>query len=285
MKEIQIAIVGDAHLNSTKPISRLDDYPETCLRKISEIGIHCVRKGIEHIVLLGDVWHKNQQSITYINKVIKLFDKLRRDGLKVHSIIGNHELSFEKIENLERSPLQTMFVSGVLNHLKTLDLGEVVLHGFDYPEELTKAPDNGKYNVCVAHRFYNYNLSEYTLREKHVKHLGYSAMLLGHDHQIYDPLRVGETLIIRPGSLMRGTTHSYNLTREPSFDILKVDRETYREIVETITIPHLPAREVFTTQSLVKNKKDDTDLLIASQQMDELIAVWRREQPPPPCTP
>lgn len=175
----KVGFVGDPHLNSTTPASRLDDYPKTTLRKLAEIRRICLERGVPIVILLGDVFHKNAQSQTYVNAVAKELSKWRDQGIKVYSISGNHDLSFEKLESIDKSPLQIFYISGLIEHLTELYLPGVHITGFDYPVKIEKAPDDGLFNVCVNHRFYNYNLSEYSLYDKHIKALGYDLYAMG----------------------------------------------------------------------------------------------------------
>lgn len=274
----RIGVVGDPHLNSSTPASRLDDYPATTIRKLSEIRRICTERGVLRVLFLGDMFHKNAQSISYLNKVTEEFALWKRAGITPIAITGNHELSFEKLESLDKSPLQSLYLSGLVQHLDKEEVfqgeGVATLHGFDYPVPIARAPSTG-YNICVAHRFYEYALSDYTLKEKNIRGLGYDLYILGHDHSLYTNTEVGHSIVQRPGSLMRGTSHSYNLTREPSFDIdtFTYDGSSVSVSFERVIIPHLPAQDVFSNSALHKEKKDDKiEQAVLSQQIDKLIA-------------
>lgn len=267
----KVAIIGDAHLNSTTPASRVDDYPRTTIRKLADIRRICIERGVHYAIFLGDVFHKNSQSQQYLNDVARELAKWQ-PSITPYTIRGNHDLAFEKIESKDRSPLELLLITGVMKHLDVLDLGDVVFKGFDYPEKLVPL-ETPKMSVCVAHRFYNYNLSDLSLHDKNLKFLGYDVYILGHDHMQYAPLQLDDMIVQRPGSLMRGTSHSYNLTREPSFDINTFDTVEGRVkmTIETVVLPHQPASEVFTTQALNKTKEDKIDPLLLSSQIDELV--------------
>ena len=126
--------------------------------------------------------------------------------------------------------------------------------------------------MCIAHRFYNYNLSEYTLHDKNIEFLDYDLYVLGHDHVCYPNEEFKGKVIQRPGSLMRGTSHSYNLTREPSFDINYITESNGKLGIrfERVIIPHQPAIEVFSNQVF---NKDSSKVVLddISDQIDSLI--------------
>lgn len=270
----RFAVFGDLHLNSTTPASRLDDYPSTTIRKLNDARQILIEKGVSVVVILGDVFHKNQQSIVYLNRVVEALARYRESGIKVYSIAGNHDLAFEKIEMISHSPLQTLFASGLVEHVDELDLGRVLIKGFDYPVAITPAPEYKGFTVCVAHRFYDNTLSEFSLFPKNIKHLDYDVYCLGHDHVLYPNEYCEGHTIIRPGSFTRGTSHAYNLDREPSFDVIyyeKGDVGEDRLRFERCVIPYQPAAEVFSVQAMDKEKKVKDDLTEMSERIDELI--------------
>jgi len=273
----KVAVVGDTHFNSTTPQSRLDDYPRTTLRKLSEIGTIALEKGVSHLILLGDVFHKNSQSLWYLNRVIEEFNKIKEKGIECWSIVGNHDIAWEKMETLDRSPLQTLFVSSSVKPLKVLKLGESVeIYGYNYTDEISKVDSDGKVKVCVAHRFYDNTLSDYSLSPKQVISLNYDRYILGHDHQEFpDVVASNGSVVQRPGSLLRGTSHKYNVNREPSFDIItfEVNGNTVDTTSERVVLSHLPATEVFSIQALEKQGKEDlVEQHITASMIDELIS-------------
>ena len=61
----------------------------------------------------------------------------------------------------------------------------------------------------------------HNIEDQNVLDWNYDCMVLGHDHVPYPIMRVGKTDIVRPGSVMRGTSHDYNFTRIPCFYVLR----------------------------------------------------------------
>ena len=77
--------------------------------------------------------------------------------------------------------------------------------------------------------------------------------MLGHDHQEYPTVKIGDTTIIRCGAVLRGTAHNYNFTRKPKFlvwsglDLPSVDN------IEYVEIKHRDYRDI--ASEYVINKK------------------------------
>ena len=92
-----LAIIGDCHFHYKSPISRIDDYPNTCLEKLDTLLEICTNRDYKHLVILGDVFNKPTQSIEYLYKVISKLDKFKKNNINVYSIYGNHDLIFDKL--------------------------------------------------------------------------------------------------------------------------------------------------------------------------------------------
>ena len=256
----KIAVVGDLHLNHTTPKSRIDDFPSTTIDKLESLRLLLVNNGINYLIFLGDIFHKPSQSIPYLNRLIAKFNDFKNSGINIYSIIGNHDISFDRLDTLLNSSLNILY-STVFNHQQTLSIpylnSNVVFNLVDFYNPITKQLDPTNINILCAHMFYNSSLTDLdNITPEQVKSLGYNYMFLGHDHVPYPVEEVVSsksiTYIYRPGSFMRGTSHHYNLTRDVYTDVVSLDPKGIR--VDRLVVPTKPASEVFTFQSLNETK-------------------------------
>ena len=88
-KVLKIAVVGDLHLNSSTPKSRVDDYPTTCINKLETLRLHLLKNGCTDLILLGDIFHKPSQPVKFLNRVLREFLLFKSSGIKVRAIAGN----------------------------------------------------------------------------------------------------------------------------------------------------------------------------------------------------
>lgn len=273
MTKVSFAVIGDCHLNISSPASRVDDWADTCLSKLASIRTELVRRNINTAIQLGDFWHSNNQPPWLINRVCAELSKWREAGISLYAIVGNHELAHERIENLDRNPLQILFTTGLVKHLRHLHLDFVDVFGYDYPQAINSAPQCSRYSVAVAHRLYESSLTDFSLTSKNLTHLGYDLYILGHDHQRYDLVKVGKSYLLRPGSLMRTSAHAYHLSRKPSFEVATVEESanSYHLSVDTVVLPHAPSNSVFTNQSFAV-EPEQADMAEISARIDQLIA-------------
>lgn len=188
-----------------------------------------------------------------------------------YSIIGNHDLIFERIDTFEESPLNFLFMTGVVKHLETLEYGDVAIKGFDYTTPITQNEDFNHYTVCVAHQYYNTPLYKHYIKPEDALGLSYQAYVLGHDHTVYDDIVNDKFTVIRPGSLSRGTAHSSNLMR----DVYGVIFDTVTKTFTRITIPTQKATDVFKEIKYVeKSLETSVDEIIDKMEFSTDVSIY-----------
>lgn len=234
----KIMFVGDVHLLDRTPSSRKDNYSQTMLDKIAELVKMQNELQIDDVVFLGDVFHQRYQTYAYMMRCYKAFSEFKKPP---YTIVGNHDIVFERIETLEESPLNFLFMTGVLKHLDKLEYDDVVVKGFDYTSPITPNEDLNKYVVCVAHQYYNTPLYKSYIKPEEALSLGYQAYVLGHDHSVYDDIVNAKYKVIRAGSLSRGTAHSANLIRDVYVTIFDTTTKEFTRV----KVPTQKATDVF----------------------------------------
>lgn len=255
-------------LNYQTPQSRKDVYPQTMLEKIKTIAHIANEQNIDDVVFLGDMFHQRYQPYSYMMKCFMAFKEFKKPP---YSIIGNHDIIFERIDTFEESPLNFLFMTGVVKHLDTLEYGDVILKGFDYTTPITQNEINDKYVVCVAHQYYNTPLYKHYIKPEDALGLSYPAYILGHDHTVYDDVSNDKFKIIRPGSLSRGTAHSQNLIR----DVYGVIFDTITKTFTRITIPAQNAEDVFKEIKYVeKSLETSVDEIIDKMDFSSNMSIY-----------
>jgi predicted phosphodiesterase len=237
------------------------------------------------LVITGDVFSFREQTFAYLNRVMEVLQEFKDVGISVYTIVGNHDLSYDRSDSIINHPLGLMFKSGLIKHLKTLDLATLAgytvrLRGFDYPDNLEAAvSEAGMINICVMHRFYNTPQDFYSISPKEVINLNYLVYILGHDHISYPNENVSGHIVIRPGAMMRGTSHGWNLAKDVIITTIEFgglkDKPQLSYIDTKLDIK--PADEVFSAAvfrkdsslaSLVADLNDQVGFLI--EEMDSV---------------
>lgn len=265
--DARIAFVGDAHLNMYTPSSRVDDYAVTCIEKLLSLLDVCKMRKVESLVFTGDVFHQTAQSIPFMVSVMAVFSEFQKAGIKVFSIVGNHDIKNELLENIEKSPLGLCYLSGVIRPLGQItqktSQGVVVVKGihFGKPIPPKDVPSYVK-SICVAHVFFDMGFDADDISKENCVKLGHDYYVFGHDHVPYEPKKLKgpiNQIVIRPGSFMRASSHEYNV----------IDRKVFVDIYDPIEDSWIrdslfirPASEVFSARI--------TDKVDTKESEDEL---------------
>lgn len=248
---MNVIFIGDTHLKATSPISRLDDYPKSILDKLEYVACMINPSKCNTMIILGDVFDSPVTSLPYLATVINTFRKIASKGIKVYTIVGNHDIKNNRMDSLESSALGILMSTGYISLApKSLAVDNTVFRFYNYPECVERKSSNN-YEVCVAHRYYNFGVANDSFTEDDIKQLNYDAMVLGHLHVPYDTEIVGKTVLYRPGSLSRCTSEAYNKLRIPR--VLVFNCVTHNGIY--INVPCKSADEIFVAQIESNNRQ------------------------------
>lgn len=210
-----VFIIGDLHLKCTNVISRKDDYPNAILKKLEFLGSIAADYKCKNFIILGDVFDSPSTSLPYLANVINTFKKLNECGINVYTIVGNHDIKNNRLDSLESTALGILLATNYVKLApKELQIEDTLFKCFNYTDELTPKQSN-KYEVCLAHRYYEFSFDEYSLHEQDLKDLNYDVMVLGHLHSPCETEQIYNTTLYRPGSLSRNSSEPFNKIRTP----------------------------------------------------------------------
>lgn len=246
-----VFVIGDLHLKGLAPISRCDNYPIAILKKIEYLAGISKSCKCNTFILLGDVFDSPVTSLQYLANVINTFRKVSESGITVYTIVGNHDIKNNRMDNLPFTALGILISTGYVKLApRDLKIENTVFKFFNYPEDVTPKL-SGDFEVCIAHRYYEFGLSWDSFHEEDVINLNYDAMILGHLHVPCDTIEVGNTTLYRPGSLSRSTSEPYNKLRTPRALLFNCEnhKATYVEVMCS------PANKIFVSQIDGNNKE------------------------------
>lgn len=260
--------VGDPHLNYQTPSSRKDVYPQTMLEKIKAVAKLSKELKCDEVIFLGDMFHQRYQPYSYMMKCYVAFREFEKPP---YSIIGNHDLIFERIDTFDESPLNFLFMTNVVKHFDTLDIDDVHIKAFDYTTPIEQNQNKEGYNICVAHQYYNTPLYKHYIKPEDALNLGYQAYVLGHDHSVYDDIVNDKYKVIRSGSLSRGTAHNSNLMR----DVYVTVFDTKTKEFTRVTVPAQKATDVFKEIKYVeKSLEKSVDEIIDKMEFHADVTIY-----------
>lgn len=261
----KIGILIDPHITD-RHRCRGDNFLETALNKLNYIA-----SNNDYVIICGDLFHTNTNSHLIFNKVYKLLTKHKG---KFYAIPGNHDLLHNNIGMLEKTTIGSLSLTGALNLMFTsfridnawFDISLVI-------KDLNKVKrDETNSKILIGHNYMEPvgTAKEWFTRDE-IRNLNYKLVFLGHDHQPHDEEYIGNTTLIRMGSLTRIDTQEYN--KERGIYYYQLDSKTLE--YERKEVPHLPAKEIFTTEAYqrIGRKKEDISFI----QIGDVLAKFKKK--------
>lgn len=256
----KIAFISDVHVDSKMPDSRIDDIIETLKSKMLDIYDKCLYNNVKCVFFEGDVVNRIQCPFEPITMMAEILLKFKNSGIRCFSILGNHDIVRNSLENIEKSPIQILFTLGALEHInlenRIIINNTLLITPVDYTEIPVVADKSYKQNILLAHMFYNASGfiadDRHNLKEEQVLQSGYDLIVLGHDHEDYEDVIVGGCKIVRHGSVLRGTSHNYNFSRKPNFVVID-DIGNVKNTVRRVEIKHRDYKDI--ASEYILNKK------------------------------
>lgn len=158
---MRILFFTDVHLTNRIPASRVDNYPQTILAKVREVGEIARARGVDIIVNGGDVFHSPAVERGLSGELAEI---IRSFPAPVYVVPGNHDLFGQNPDTLNQTMLGLLIRSGVFRLLDRdhpIITDEVIIEGQPYYpgiDRKNKAEDYGfrrkdssAYKILVAH--------------------------------------------------------------------------------------------------------------------------------------
>lgn len=245
--EVSFAFVLDPHLWHSTPSSRRDSYPEAILKKFQFIFDE-IKPTVT--IVAGDMFHSPVVPDHFKKRVVDVMkDK------NVYVIPGNHDFSYYNIEFLNNSSLGLLVAAGVFKwfHNIVIDIGgtKYAVVGQPFGKTEVDAAPFPKRSILVAHAFLNIENEELTLTAGSLAEKGYQLVVLGHDHIVYEPLKLScGTVILRGGALSRFTSHDYN---HRSVGIFVVTLTQEKMLLKYVNVPSEAPDKVYSAKVRFKH--------------------------------
>lgn len=265
---MKIAIVGDVHLAERNPRCRKDNFLNSILKKLDYIA-----KDNDKVIILGDLFHVHTNSTQLFNLLFKFFSIKHKN--KFICIPGNHDLFHNNLMSLDRTTLGSLYYTGAIE-LKykpfNIDNAEFVISLVNKDmENLLVDTDNEK--ILLGHNFYEMALSpKESFTKDDIRKLNYRYVFLGHDHQPYEEEFVGNSILIRMGSLSRIDISKYNKDRKIAY--YQLDSETLD--YEKIIIPVQPISECYNNEAFDRVNDSNVKRVLSFVEIGEALAKFNK---------
>ena len=257
----KIGIIIDPHVTD-RHRCRSDNFLEVALAKLDYVA-----SNNDYVVICGDLFHTNTNSHLIFNKVYKLL--MKHQG-KFYAIPGNHDLLHNNLSMLEKTTIGSLALTGALN----LKFDKFTIDGVEFQaslvmKDLNKIPvDKTNSKVLIGHNYLELEGSpKESFTRDEIRKLNYKLVFLGHEHKPYEEEYLGNSTLIRMGSLTRIDTQVYNKERGIYYYQLDSDTLEY----ERKEVPYKKAQEIFTVEAFqrIGRKKEDISFIKIGQVLSK----------------
>lgn len=236
--EREFCFITDIHIGAGTNVRTGDVYADI-FKKLEFVKDYCNKSGAR-LIIGGDVFDKPTISDLYKAPFVRILREFKEVPL---CVTGNHDMLWNTSDNAYKTSLNLLFEAGLLEHVGTQDLGDLII------TEQKPLSIHNKSQIFVYHGFLNKEDGWRCVMMDELATTDEVLALLGHDHVEYEPVEIGSVKVIRPGSLLRGIRNSES-ERTPKIVHIKFNSEwSGRKIrYKLVPIPSRDYNEIFKTK-------------------------------------
>ena len=262
----KIAICIDPHITD-RHRCRKDNFLETALKKLDYIA-----SNNDYVIIAGDLFHTSNNASQIFYKVYSL---MKKHSGKFFAVPGNHDLLHNNLGTLDRTTIGSLALTGVLDlRFDSVLIDKAKIHFSTVMKDLTKIPiDQNNNNILIGHNYLEMGGSEKeSFTKQEIRSLNYKLVFLGHDHKPYDEELIGNSILIRMGSLTRIDTQPYNKQRKIYY--YQLDSETLE--YEKKEVPSEVAQNIYTDEAFnrIGRVKEDISFI----KIGDVLSKFKKKE-------
>ena len=276
-KGVTLVWRSDVHLADTPPQSRTDNWTETLLGKLQQVGDIAKKTKANAVIDGGDLFHLKSPSRNSHEMVGRVASVHEAYPCPTYGCVGNHDVKYGNLENLDESPLGVLFSAGSIRRLynqheavfkgggiKVRVVG-IPYHGTNYDMERFQQIQRGDedYLVAVAHvlaspgggsMFEGEDIVSYN----EIQNTAPDVWCFGHWHKSQGVDVLGTTHFVNLGSLSRGALNQDDVNRTPSCAVMHFTKEGINIIPTPLKVE--PASEVFNIERKMRAEAKEINM-------------------------
>lgn len=122
----KVLYFSDPHMSDHNPASRIDNYSEAIFKKLEQIGGVCKKLKVDLVLCAGD-WFGTKTATRNSHRLIRRSIATFKDfGCDVVGILGNHDISWARLDSIEKQPIGVLEASGAITLVNSLEGKEYV---------------------------------------------------------------------------------------------------------------------------------------------------------------
>ena len=275
MGDITIVWRSDAHLADDAPQSRTDNWTDTILEKIVQVGDIARSVKADAVIDGGDFFHIKSPIRNSHALVQKVIEAHKNYPCPVYVNIGNHDVKYGDMKFLDESPLGVLFSSGIFRRLydsnEGLILGGTVqdtlhlrmvgvpYHGTKYDMSRFTNIKKGDEDWLIANVHCLASMqggsmfeAEDVIKYTDLVDTAPDVYCFGHAHNNQGVTEIGGKQFVNIGGLSRGTISQDDVDRIPECAIMRFSPKEVK--IERRPLVVKPSKEVLDILGKVKKE-------------------------------
>ena len=275
----------DVHLSAQAPVSWSGDYTEEIFDCLDQIGRLATKEEAVAVLDGGDYFHIKAPTRTPHWLVERSAATHKSYPCPIYTVIGNHDISYNNLETLEKQPLGVLLKTGVFRQLEeeTFEEGplQVRVVGVPYSpfrtlEELQaiKKRPGDTHLIAVVHALATEKPSgteDEIFKEPVFRYAdlvsreGPDCWMFGHWHKDQGVTTIRDIKFVNLGAVSRGALSRDNLDRTPKVAVLEIDELGVE--VHQVPLKVLPIEKAFDLERKQRQDREDETIDQFIEQM------------------
>lgn len=275
MSDFVFITCNDIHISDNGPRSRVDNFKETMLNKISQMRVACIKLNADAALITGDIYNlKNPAQNTHeLNN--DLISEFKKFPCPIYAIEGNHDLTKNNLDSIKKQPLGVLFADGTLKQLRheiiEKDNYKVSLVGIPFQQDLDpnkiKIPpkEDCIAGICLLHAYASPTsgmlFKERLYSYKEFSHLDADIFVFGHYHIDQGIENIDGKYFVNIGSMSRGTLSDEDIDHHPQIGLIRINTDNDISInIQSIKLKVKPAEEIFNIDKYNESKEESKEM-------------------------
>ena len=231
----------DTHIKTNNPSSRIDDYPTTLKKKLTEIAEIGEREKVDYYLHGGDLFDRPDISIRTVKEYVSIFKNFHKP---IYMISGNHDIFGHNPKTIDRTIMSLLSVLDVFhlidsddpiilnkNDLRVQVSGSPYHYNIDSSDKKSYHPERLEdidYHILLIHSLLLKNPFLESIQHSLIEEIqdpNIDVVLAGHYHSGFKETKYKNSLFFNPGSVVRISNSQPEVERIPKVLILNLSKD------------------------------------------------------------
>lgn len=263
MPRLSFLFRTDTHVADKSPVSWKGDYPAEIWSNLRQIGAMTHQYEVNAVLDGGDFFHVKAASRNSHGAIVQTAETHKKYKCATYCIEGNHDLSYNNLDTVDKQPLGVLYECGVFQHLREQVFrdGDFQVRVVGVPYSLHRNLDDlrtikkkpgDNFLIAIVHALATDNppdkvedfMGEAVFRYSDLaSEDGPDVWSFGHWHRDQGVVQILGKYFVNQGAVSRGALNHENTSRTPQVSLIEFEQDGPR--IQTLPLIVAPAEDVF----------------------------------------